>query len=171
MAKKLIEDPVSNIIMTSGEAIEKVGESIDKNFESSEERQKELSKRHARDMASDNWLSKNIRPLTLVYLLLAQSAVFVLLGFEKEVPDSVVAQIGILLFGAFGFYFNSRKSEKIMAKKADAAVKIEALKARQQELEFKQNLKSVRKDARAERKAQRREARQERRDYDNDTSE
>ena len=151
-----IKDPISNIISTSGKAIEKVGKAVDDNFESSEERQKELSARHAIDMASDKWLPQNIRPITLIYLLLAQSVIFILLFLEKKVPDSVIAQVGILLFGAFGFYFNSRKQEKLMDKKVDAAIKIEALKAKQEDLKFKQELKAVRKDARADRKAKRR---------------
>jgi uncharacterized membrane protein (DUF106 family) len=33
--------------------------------------QEELTKRQQADMASDSWLSKNIRPMTLIFILMA----------------------------------------------------------------------------------------------------
>ena len=47
-----------------------------------------------------------------------------------------------------GFYFHSRRQEKIAAKKTDAAIKIEALKT-------KHELREERRDSRAERREER----------------
>lgn len=70
--------------------------------------QSNLTQRHANDMTSDSWLSKNIRPLTLTYLM----ALFTI-AFFAEVPDKVMSLLGELLMVAFAFYFGARSFEKI----------------------------------------------------------
>jgi hypothetical protein len=76
----------------------------------------ERTKRHAADMQSDSWLSKNIRPLTLVYLL----GIFTVLALadsisvlDFEVAPHYVSLLEALLLAAFGFYFVSRGVEKV----------------------------------------------------------
>lgn len=118
-------DPASKIIDSVGEAVEKTGKAIDNNFESGEERQEQLTERLRIDMSSDNFLSKNIRPATLIYLMIAFS---VIIGFDIagfEVDPWISSQVSALLFGAFGFYFNSKKAERVYEKKAKAAIRIE----------------------------------------------
>jgi hypothetical protein len=70
--------------------------------------QEELTKRLKIDMTSDNWLSKNIRPLVLIYLM----ALFTLAFFMK-VPESTMELLKTLLLTAFSFYFGARTIEKI----------------------------------------------------------
>ena len=56
--------------------------------------QKGVSDRWAADMASDSWLSKNIRPMTLVYLLTAYLGMAVADGFGFEISESYVPLLG-----------------------------------------------------------------------------
>lgn len=64
--------------------------------------------RHKHDMASDSWLSKNVRPISLVYLM----ALFTL-AFAIDVPETVLTMLRDLLMAVFMFYFGSRTLEKV----------------------------------------------------------
>lgn len=132
--------------------VTQVSEAVDDLTESAEERQTALSGRHTVDMNSDNWLSKSIRPLVLLVLLLLQVIIVVLSAFQFHVDVAIVAQHGVLLSGAFGFYFSSRKAEKVAAQNAKANIEIEKLKTRHQ-------LRQERKEARQERRLERRRER------------
>jgi hypothetical protein len=69
--------------------------------------EEELTKRHQADMSSDSWLSKNIRPLSLVYLMMLFT-----LAFVMAVPPTVLQMLNDLLMTVFIFYFGSRTIEK-----------------------------------------------------------
>lgn len=73
-----------------------------------------VSDRWKADMASDSWLSKNIRPGTLVYILSAY-LLFALLdgaGFKiAEAYVTLLGQWGMLVMTA---YFGGRSAEKIV---------------------------------------------------------
>jgi len=69
--------------------------------------QKEVTSRHAADMQSDNFLSKNIRPASLIILTIA-FFVFVI----ADVREAHIEAITTLLQTAFGFYFGFRGVEK-----------------------------------------------------------
>lgn len=79
---------------------------------------KEITTRHDTDMKSDSWLSKNVRPMVLIFLtaftvLLAYLSIF-LLPVEKV--ELLIPWIGMLttLDGiVFAFYFGSRGLEKM----------------------------------------------------------
>ena len=78
--------------------------------------EQELTERHKADMASDAWLPKNIRPLSLVFLL---GVVSILAFFDGNVGQFSIKEdyIGLyenLLLLAFGFYFGSRGVEKVV---------------------------------------------------------
>ena len=70
--------------------------------------QRELTKRMSLDMTSDSWLSKNIRPMTLIYLM----ALFTL-AFFRDVPQQTLNLLQNLLLTVFVFYFGSRTLEKV----------------------------------------------------------
>ena len=127
----------------------KAADTVDKFTESGEERSKTLTARHAADMGSDNWLSKSIRPLSLLILLGLQCFVVVFSAFGHHVDSVIVGQLGTLLLGAFGFYFNSKKIERVAAQNAKANVDIEKLKS-------KHGIKQERKQLRHDRKMERR---------------
>ena len=78
----------------------------------------ELTKRLEADMASDSWLSKNIRPMTLIAIL---SGYFIFAGLSAA--DIEVNKAYVELLGQWGmlimsFYFGGRTLEKIMDMKA-----------------------------------------------------
>lgn len=77
--------------------------------------EQEVSKRWAADMASDSWLSKNIRPLILAFLVVATVVLmFVDSGYiEFEVKASWVDLLQVTLITVIGAYFGSRGLEKI----------------------------------------------------------
>ena len=65
----------------------------------------EVSKRWSSDMSSDSWLSKNVRPLTLVFFSLSYVA-----GWFLEYPlDSITGLLSLIVAA----YFGSRGFEKI----------------------------------------------------------
>lgn len=75
---------------------------------------KATSERWQADMASDSWLSKNIRPMTLIALLGAYFffALMSMLGYEtRGAYVELLGQWGQLVMLA---YFSSRGIEKIM---------------------------------------------------------
>ena len=102
-----------------GGIIEKAGDAIDKNFESSEERQEALSHRHEMDMVNGTFLTKNIRPLTLAALLLYWLIVLpILTSFDIIIPEAQVTAVEMLSLAAFTFYFGSKGYEKVQVIKA-----------------------------------------------------
>ena len=75
--------------------------------------QNNVTSRWQADMASDSWLSKNIRPLSLVAIFLAYVSFAVMSAYGINVKAEYVellGQWGIIIFGA---YFTSRGAEKI----------------------------------------------------------
>jgi cation transport ATPase len=69
---------------------------------------KEITARHENDMKSDSKLSKNIRPLALIYLMFLFT-----LAFIMEVSSEVLEMLGNLLTLVFMFYFGARTIEKV----------------------------------------------------------
>lgn len=74
----------------------------------------EVSKRWDSDMKSDSWLSKNTRPLTLVYLTIMTSLYIVLdsLDIAFDMDPSWVELLKTLLVTIYCAYFGSRGFEK-----------------------------------------------------------
>jgi uncharacterized membrane protein (DUF106 family) len=78
----------------------------------------ELTKRQQADMASDSWLSKNIRPGTLVFILFVYSAFAMMSAWDIEVNNNYVELLGQWGMLIMSFYFGGRTLEKIMDMKA-----------------------------------------------------
>jgi len=78
----------------------------------------ELTKRQEADMASDSWLSKNIRPGTLVFILFVYSAFAMMSAWDIEVNNNYVELLGQWGMLIMSFYFGGRTLEKIMDMKA-----------------------------------------------------
>jgi uncharacterized membrane protein (DUF106 family) len=79
----------------------------------------ELTKRHEADMASDSWLSKNIRPMTLVFILMVYSTFATMSAWDIEVNANYVELLGQWGMLIMSFYFGGRTLEKIMDMKKD----------------------------------------------------
>jgi uncharacterized membrane protein (DUF106 family) len=75
----------------------------------------ELTKRMQADMASDSWLSKNIRPMTLIYILTAY-LILALLDSTSwvDISDNFVSLLGQWGMLVMSFYFGGRTLEKVM---------------------------------------------------------
>ncbi len=76
---------------------------------------KEVSSRWGSDMKSDSWLSKNTRPLTLIYLTFASTILIVIDSFHTmfNVDTAWVELLKTLLITVYVAYFGSRGAEKI----------------------------------------------------------
>tara|TARA_Y100001938_G_C8084268_1_gene430978 strand:+ start:1107 stop:1493 length:387 start_codon:yes stop_codon:yes gene_type:complete len=119
-----------------GNTIEKIGDVVDKLSTSDEERmeakrmmkqilldaeakgQEQVTRRWEADMKSDNWLSKNIRPLICIFL----TAMFIIISiFDGNLGEFVISPAYIpiyqtLLITVYGAYFAGRSIEKIRKK-------------------------------------------------------
>lgn len=76
--------------------------------------QYELTERHKADMGSDSWLSKNIRPLALVFILFTYTAFGLMSAWNLEVNNNYVELLGQWGMLIMSFYFGGRTLEKIM---------------------------------------------------------
>ena len=79
------------------------------------EMQKQVTERWKLDMNSDSWLSKNIRPLVLIFLVICTMLlIFIDAGFLKfNVKDSYVDLLQLVLITVIGAYFGGRSLEKV----------------------------------------------------------
>ena len=76
--------------------------------------QNNLTDRLKADMSSDSWLSKNIRPMTLVYILVAYLLLAILDASVIDIADAFVELLGQWGMLVMSFYFGGRTLEKIM---------------------------------------------------------
>ena len=75
--------------------------------------QENVTRRAEADMASDSWLSKNIRPMTLIFLLVAYSGFAIASIFDFETRGAYVELLGQWGMLVMSFYFGGRTMEKI----------------------------------------------------------
>lgn len=76
--------------------------------------QVEVTKRHEADMSSDSWLSKNVRPMTLVALLVSYFIFASVSAFGVNVNQVYVELLGQMIMLIVSFYFGGRTLEKII---------------------------------------------------------
>jgi uncharacterized membrane protein (DUF106 family) len=74
----------------------------------------ELTKRQEADMASDSWLSKNIRPMTLIAILIGYFTFAMMSAFDMDTNKTYVELLGQWGMLIMSFYFGGRTLEKIM---------------------------------------------------------
>ena len=74
----------------------------------------EVSKRWKSDMQSDSWLSKNTRPMTLIFLTVAMVLLIFIdsTGLDFNVDGGWVDLLKSLLITVYVAYFGSRGAEK-----------------------------------------------------------
>ena len=78
----------------------------------------EVTKRAQADMASDSWLSKNIRPMTLIFILFGYFVFAMMSAFGNNANEKYVELLGQWGMLVMSFYFGGRTLEKIMDMKA-----------------------------------------------------
>lgn len=76
--------------------------------------QDNLTKRAEADMKSDSWLSKNIRPMTLIFILAVYTTFAGMSAVDIEVNNNYVELLGQWGMLIMSFYFGGRTLEKIM---------------------------------------------------------
>jgi len=79
--------------------------------------QNNVSERWKADLGSDSWLSKNVRPMTLVALLVAYFVFATASAFGIEVTQAYVELLGQMIMLIVSAYFGGRTLEKIMDKR------------------------------------------------------
>lgn len=79
--------------------------------------QEELTKRLQADMTSDSWLSKNIRPMTLVAIFAGYFIFAMMSAFGHNANEAYVTLLGQWGMLVMSFYFGGRTLEKILALK------------------------------------------------------
>ena len=117
----------------AGELIKSVGGVIDNLHTSKEEKleaeqkvkelvssyeiemEKNITERWKMDMQSDSWLSKNIRPLVLVFLVVSTVLlIFIDAGaISFKVQDKWTDLLQLVLITVIGAYFGGRSLEKV----------------------------------------------------------
>jgi hypothetical protein len=80
--------------------------------------QQELTKRQQADMLSDSWLSKNIRPITLIAILAGYFIFAFMSAFQIDTNARYVELLGQWGMLIMSFYFGGRTLEKIMDMKS-----------------------------------------------------
>ena len=79
------------------------------------EMQKNITARWEADLKSDSWLSKNVRPMTLIFLIVCTMLlIFIDAGaINFNVKESYVDLLQIVLITVIGAYFGGRSLEKV----------------------------------------------------------
>lgn len=83
-----------------------------------ETEQNNLSDRHKADMTSDSWLSKNIRPMTLIAIFIGYFTFAMMSAFGHNANEAYVTLLGQWGMLVMSFYFGGRTLEKIIDMKA-----------------------------------------------------
>jgi len=83
-----------------------------------ETEQNNLTQRLQADMGSDSWLSKNIRPMTLIAILAGYFTFALMSAFNYDTNKAYVELLGQWGMLIMSFYFGGRTLEKIMDMKS-----------------------------------------------------
>ena len=79
------------------------------------EMEKNITSRWQADLKSDSWLSKNVRPMVLIFLIVCTMLlIFIDAGAIKfNVKDSYIDLLQLVLITVIGAYFGGRSFEKV----------------------------------------------------------
>ena len=92
--------------------VAKAGADVAKSFNGKEQ----ASQRHQTDMLSDNKLSKNIRPVVVIWAIIMYSALIIANICGVDIDQSHRDTLFYVLMLSVGFYFPSRTLEKFLKK-------------------------------------------------------
>ena len=117
-AGKLVENVggiLDNLTTTKEEKLEAQAKIKDMIMSYEAEMQKQVTERWKVDMNSDSWLSKNIRPLVLVFLVVATVLLIFIDGgvISFKVEDKWTDLLQLVLITVIGAYFGGRSLEKV----------------------------------------------------------
>ena len=126
MIKKLISAGAGELVKSVGGVLDNLTTSKEEKLEARRkiqdmvmgyeaEMQKQVTERWKVDMNSDSWLSKNIRPIVLVFLVVATILlIFIDAGTIRfVVEDKWTDLLQLVLITVIGAYFGGRSLEKV----------------------------------------------------------
>ncbi len=113
-----VGDLVDRFVQTKEEKAQFEKELTQIFIDAEKEMQQNVTERWKSDMASDSWLSKNVRPLVLLFLIVSTVLiVFIDSGLISfEVKENWVDLLQIVLITVITAYFGGRSFEKIKHK-------------------------------------------------------
>ncbi len=109
---------IDNLTTTEEERLEARRKMEEVLMEAESQAQEQVTRRWEADMKSDNWLSKNIRPLICIFL----TVMFIIISiFDGNLGEFVISPAYVpiyqtLLITVYGAYFAGRSIEKIKKK-------------------------------------------------------
>jgi hypothetical protein len=115
---KQVGDVLDNLTTSKEEKLEAQRKIKEVLMQAESQAQEQVTRRWEADMKSDNWLSKNIRPLICIFL----TAMFIIISiFDGNLGEFVISPAYIpiyqtLLITVYGAYFAGRSIEKIRKK-------------------------------------------------------
>ena len=117
-ASKLVESVggvLDNVITTKDEKLEAKRKLKELILSHEAEMQKNVTDRWNADMKSDSWLSKNVRPLVLIFLIVCTMLmIFIDAGtIAFEVEEKWTDLLQLVLITVIGAYFGGRSIEKV----------------------------------------------------------
>jgi len=120
-ASKLVESVggiLDNVITTDEEKLEAKRKLKELILSHEAEMQRNVTDRWQADMNSDSWLSKNVRPLVLIFLIVCTMLlIFIDAGaLSFEVEDKWTDLLQLVLITVIGAYFGGRSVEKFKKK-------------------------------------------------------
>ena len=113
-----VGDLVDRFVQTKEEKAEFEKELTQIFIEAEKDMQQNVTERWKSDMGSDSWLSKNVRPLVLLFLIVSTIVmIFIDAGAIKfNVQENWVDLLQIVLITVISAYFGGRSFEKIRKK-------------------------------------------------------
>ena len=116
-ASKLVESVggvLDNVITTDEEKLEAKRKLKEVILSHEAEMERNITDRWAADMNSDSWLSKNVRPMTLIFLVVSTVLmIFIDAGtIQFTVEEKWTDLLQLVLITVIGAYFGGRSLEK-----------------------------------------------------------
>ena len=126
MLQKLLSGGAADLVKNVGGVIDNLHTSKEEKLEAERkikelvanyevEMEKNITARWEADLKSDSWLSKNVRPMTLIFLIVCTMLlIFIDAGaLNFEVKSSWVDLLQLVLITVIGAYFGGRSFEKV----------------------------------------------------------
>ena len=121
-ASKLVESVggvIDNLVTTDEEKLEAKRKLKEMIMNHEVQMEKNITDRWTADMNSDSWLSKNVRPLVLIFLIVrTMLLIFIDAGaISFTVEEKWTDLLQLVLITVIGAYFGGRTAEKFKKKK------------------------------------------------------
>ena len=121
-ASKLVESVggvIDNLVTTDEEKLDAKRKLKEMIMNHVVQMEKNITDRWTADMNSDSWLSKNVRPMVLIFLIVCTMIlIFIDAGTIKfEVEEKWTDLLQLVLITVIGAYFGGRSVEKFNKKK------------------------------------------------------